>query len=135
MIAYLKGRVLAKTNKGIILKSGEIGYQVFLLPTILAEVQVEQDLEFFIYTYVKEEALDLYGFKTLDELAKKYNKTQAQIAMNWLISKKGIITIPKTSNIKHLKENLGAIGWRLKPEDIYKDTEFASKFCENKIIK
>jgi len=65
------------------------------------------------------------SFKTLDELAKKYNKTQAQIAMNWLISKKGIITIPKTSNIKHLKENLGAIGWRLKSKDIYKlDNQF-----------
>jgi diketogulonate reductase-like aldo/keto reductase len=54
----------------------------------------------------------------LDELSKKYNKTKAQIAINWLISKKGIITIPKSTNIEHLKENLGAIGWNLNNEDI-----------------
>ena len=54
----------------------------------------------------------------LDSLAKKYNKTKAQIAINWLISKKNIITIPKSSNIKHLKENLGSIGWKLNDEDI-----------------
>jgi len=65
------------------------------------------------------------GFKILDELAKKYNKTQAQIAINWLISKKKVITIPKSTRIEHLKENLGALDWKLKPEDIRKlDKEF-----------
>ena len=54
----------------------------------------------------------------LDSLSKKYNKTKAQIAINWLISKKNIITIPKSTNIEHLKENLGAIGWNLSDEDI-----------------
>ncbi len=58
------------------------------------------------------------GFRTLDDLAKKYNKTRAQIAINWLISKKKVITIPKASTIEHLKENLGALGWRLERQDI-----------------
>ena len=64
----------------------------------------------------------------LDELSKKYNKTKAQIAINWLISKKGIITIPKSTNIEHLKENLGAVGWNLSNEDIklLDETEFES---------
>ncbi len=38
--------------------------------------------------------------------------------MNWLISKKNIITIPKSTNINHLNENLGAMGWKLKKKDI-----------------
>lgn len=58
------------------------------------------------------------GFKILDELAKKYNKAQSQIAINWLISKKGIVTITKSTKVEHLKENLGAIGWKLQQEDI-----------------
>lgn len=64
----------------------------------------------------------------LDKLSKKYNKTKAQIAINWLISKKGIITIPKSTNIEHLKENLGAIGWNLSDEDmeLLDKTEFES---------
>jgi diketogulonate reductase-like aldo/keto reductase len=56
--------------------------------------------------------------KLLEELIEKYSKTLAQIAINWLISKKNIITIPKSTNPKHLKENLGALGWKLEQEDI-----------------
>ena len=58
------------------------------------------------------------GIRLLDELAEKYGKTQAQIALNWLISKPNIVTIPKAVRIEHIKENLGAIGWRLSEEDM-----------------
>lgn len=53
----------------------------------------------------------------LDKLSQKYGKTKAQIAINWLISKKSIITISKSTETNHLKENLGAIGWSLSSED------------------
>lgn len=53
----------------------------------------------------------------LEKLGKKYGKTINQIALNWLIRKKNIITIPKSTNIVHLKENLGALGWELSKED------------------
>ncbi|MEK6910017.1 MAG: aldo/keto reductase [Candidatus Aenigmatarchaeota archaeon] len=56
----------------------------------------------------------------LDALAKKYNKTSVQIALNWLISKDWVITIPKASNIKHVEENFGAVGWKLSKEDMEK---------------
>jgi diketogulonate reductase-like aldo/keto reductase len=64
----------------------------------------------------------------LDQLSEKYNKTKAQIALNWLISKKNIITIPKSTNLDHLKENLEAVGWTLSAEDIrlLDETEFES---------
>ncbi len=65
-----------------------------------------------------ERGLILESHPLLDNLEIKYNKTKAQIAMNWLISKKNIITIPKSTNINHLNENLGAMGWKLKKEDI-----------------
>lgn len=57
------------------------------------------------------------GRKTLEHLAKKYNKTFAQICLNWLIFKKPVITIPKAIDINHLKENADAAGWRMKPKD------------------
>ena len=68
------------------------------------------------------------GYELLDEMAKKYKKTQSQIALNWLISKKNIVTIVKSSNLDHLKSNLGAIGWNLEKEDIEKlDNGFNDK--------
>ncbi len=56
----------------------------------------------------------------LDELAAKYHKTKAQVAINWLISKEGIITIPMSMSEAHLRENLGAAGWKLEKEDMQK---------------
>ena len=67
------------------------------------------------------------GFKILDELTEKYGKTRAQISINWLISQKSVVTIPKASTVKHLKENLGAIGWSLNKEDTYRlDSELGN---------
>lgn len=54
----------------------------------------------------------------LAELATKYHKTPAQIAINWLISQANVVTIAKTSNPTHLKENLGAINWTMESGDI-----------------
>ena len=53
-------------------------------------------------------------------MSKIYDKTAAQIAINWLISQENVITISKTSNIEHLRENLGAIGWSMDKQDIEK---------------
>jgi diketogulonate reductase-like aldo/keto reductase len=54
----------------------------------------------------------------INEMTKKYNKTPTQIAICWLISQKNVVTLSKTSSIKHLKENLGAVGWPMETEDV-----------------
>jgi diketogulonate reductase-like aldo/keto reductase len=54
----------------------------------------------------------------LEKLCRKYEKTVNQIAINWLICQKNVVTISKTRNIDHLKENLGAIGWNLEKGDV-----------------
>ena len=58
------------------------------------------------------------GIKILDDMAKKYDKTPAQIAINWLISQPNVVTISKMQKQSHVDENLGAIGWALAAEDI-----------------
>ena len=55
--------------------------------------------------------------KFLESIGRKYGKTAAQVALNWLICWKPVIAIPKAANIKHLEENAGAMGWRLSNED------------------
>src|SRR5665811_1174235 len=49
----------------------------------------------------------------VNKLCSKYGKTANQIAINWLISQKNVATISKTRKIEHLKENLGALDWRM----------------------
>jgi len=54
----------------------------------------------------------------LTEVADAYNKTSAQVALNWCISKVNVITIPKSNSVERTKENCGASGWTLSPEQI-----------------
>ncbi len=56
----------------------------------------------------------------LQEMCDKYKKTPAQISINWLISQPYVLTLSKTSSNEHLKENLGAVGWKMEKEDVEK---------------
>jgi len=58
--------------------------------------------------------------KILVDTAKKYGKTARQIALNWLISQKNVVTLSKTTTIGHLKENLGAVDFLMETDDIEK---------------
>lgn len=71
------------------------------------------------------------GITILDQLCKKYDKTPAQISINWLISQTNVITLAKSSNINHLKENLSALDWEMEKQDIEKITKF---FPDQKFI-
>src|SRR3989344_530493 len=52
------------------------------------------------------------------EICKKYEKTPAQITINWLLSQKNVVTLSKMSSAEHIKENLGAVGWDMEAVDI-----------------
>ena len=55
--------------------------------------------------------------RTLAEIAQRYGKTPTQVALNWVIWRPNVITIPKAVKKEHLEENAGAAGWRLSEED------------------
>jgi aryl-alcohol dehydrogenase-like predicted oxidoreductase len=51
--------------------------------------------------------------------AKKGGATPAQIALAWLMAQKPwIVPIPGTTNMDHLRENMGAVNVQLTPADI-----------------
>jgi len=51
-------------------------------------------------------------------MQRKYNKSATQIAINWLISQEGVVTLSTMRSEEHLDENLGALGWTMDSEDI-----------------
>jgi diketogulonate reductase-like aldo/keto reductase len=53
----------------------------------------------------------------LSKLAREYSKTEAQVALNWLIAKHNVVVIPRASTTVHAVEDCGASGWRLKYAD------------------
>jgi diketogulonate reductase-like aldo/keto reductase len=54
------------------------------------------------------------------DLCERYDKTPAQIALNWLISQPNVVTLSKTRSQAHLSENLGAVGWNMDQGDVEK---------------
>jgi aryl-alcohol dehydrogenase-like predicted oxidoreductase len=58
---------------------------------------------------------------SLDEVAKETGKTIPQIALNWLLGRPSVSTLViGARNEEQLKSNLGAIGWRLTPQQVAK---------------
>ena len=55
--------------------------------------------------------------KCLEQIGKDYNRTAAQVALNYLICEKNVVAIPKAGRKEHVEENAGAMGWRLSAED------------------
>lgn len=68
MISYLKGKIRHKDNGFTILEVNNIGYQVFISPLLYADLSLNQEIEFYTYQQVREDALNLYGFKSMVEL-------------------------------------------------------------------
>ena len=60
MIGYLSGKIKFIFGEEIILDVAGVGYRIFVNP---AELEIGAAAEFFIYTSVKEDAINLYGFK------------------------------------------------------------------------
>ena len=54
----------------------------------------------------------------LSDVAEETGQTEAQVALNWCISKPNVIAIPKSNSSERTAENCGASGWSLSPEQI-----------------
>ena len=73
--------------------------------------------------------------KALKEIAQKYNKTPAQVSLNWLISYSPVVVpIPGAKKPSQVEDNAGAIGWRLSYEDLRKIDEISRSIRITRVI-
>lgn len=68
MISYLKGKIKIKGNGFVILEISNIGYKVFVASLLYADLTIGQEIEFYTHQYVREDALNLFGFRLMEEL-------------------------------------------------------------------
>jgi 2,5-diketo-D-gluconate reductase A len=59
----------------------------------------------------------LFTSPTLAQIGRKYNKSSAQVSLRWHFQR-GIITIPRTSQTAHMKENLNIFDFELSEADM-----------------
>jgi len=68
MIAFLSGKLLEKQANTLIVEVGGVGYEVSIpLSTFYELGEPGTDVELRIYTHVREDAIQLFGFKTARE--------------------------------------------------------------------
>jgi aryl-alcohol dehydrogenase-like predicted oxidoreductase len=97
------GRLTGKIRRGGIVGDGRIARGV-----AVGEPEVEDD---YLYTVVD----------VVDAVAAETGKTVAQVALNWLLQRPSVATIVVGArNEEQLRQNLGAIGWKLTSEQVEK---------------
>lgn len=80
-----------------------------------------QDNDVMLVAYRPLQKAELFKITVpdvVDTVCNKYEKTPNQVAINWLISQKNVVTISMTRDLAHLKENLGGIGWEMSATDV-----------------
>ncbi len=69
MIAYIKGILADVREDGIVVETGNIGYNIQVSGNVLGMLPgVGNEVKIHTYTYVREDAFLLYGFLTKDDL-------------------------------------------------------------------
>jgi diketogulonate reductase-like aldo/keto reductase len=58
------------------------------------------------------------GTRVLEQVAAEVQKTMAQVALNWCLSRPYVIVIPKSDSVERTVENCHASGWRLSPTHV-----------------
>ncbi len=69
MISYLEGKILEKDEKFFVVNVSGVGYKVFSHAGTLEKIpEAGNEAKIWAHLYVRDDALDLYGFLDRDEL-------------------------------------------------------------------
>lgn len=68
MIGYINGLIIDKEEKSLIVLAGSIGYKVLTTSDLISTSALENKVQLFIHTVVREDDISLYGFEKKDEL-------------------------------------------------------------------
>ena len=102
MIGYTKGAVVYKDLKFLIVNTGSstsgVGYKIYTTPDILLDTEVGTNIDLWIHTTVKDDAIDLYGFKDRESL----NFFDLLLSVSG-IGPKSALNILGLANVKNLR--------------------------------
>ncbi|HUT22422.1 MAG TPA: Holliday junction branch migration protein RuvA [Candidatus Bipolaricaulota bacterium] len=68
MLSFIKGTIKNKGENFVILARNDLGYKIFTNKKLLAELSIGDAAEFYLYENIREDADDLFGFSSFEEL-------------------------------------------------------------------
>ena len=139
MYAYIKGKVTDIESNYIVLDNNNVGYLIYTSNPYSFEIDKEYNI--YLYQYVKEDEISLYGFKTLDEKKLFLKLTSVKglgckMALPMLAtgSINGIVDAIERENILYLKK-FPKIGDKVARQIILDlKGKLASDSSENKLV-
>ena len=87
----------------------------------------ENNILFTAYQPLRRNKIAKKNYEFLKLLAEKYNKTQNQIMINWIVKEKGIMPLIKSTNKDRIKENIEAIHFQMEKDDYEKLNAFQNE--------
>lgn len=67
MIAYIKGIVTHRLVEAVYVNVHDVGYRVYVPRSVQSHLQVGEETCLYTYTNVREDAIQLYGFLTIED--------------------------------------------------------------------
>lgn len=95
--------------------------------TWLMQYCEDNEIIFACYQPLRRNRTANRNFPLLLELANKYNKTQNQILINWIVKWKKLNPLIKASSVNHVKENLASLDFVIEDNDMKKLDLFRSE--------
>lgn len=87
----------------------------------------ENNIKFICYQALRRNKIAEANYDFLVKMAEKYNKTQNQILINWMLKAKGLYTLIKTTQKTYIYSNLEALDFNLEEEDVKKLNGFQNE--------
>ena len=120
MIGSIKGKIVLKTEKFLIVETAGVGYKINVSPDVLSKAKkIGDEIMLWVHTHVREDAFDLYGF--LDHQELEFFEMLINVSG---IGPKGALVILGVATIGTLKRAIstGDIGYLTKISGIGKKT-------------
>lgn len=67
MFYYIIGEVVLKGESFIVLQASSVGYKIYTPAVNIEKLKIGETVKMFIYSYIREDAFDLYGFMSENE--------------------------------------------------------------------
>lgn len=112
-IKHLKEALAAAQEVGVTINVNQVEYHPGLNQQELLDYCKNNDIVITAYSPLARGKLS----RKLKEIGKKYDKSDAQVALRWIIQK-GIVAIPKASSIEHQEENMNIWDFSLADEEM-----------------
>ena len=91
----------------------------------------KNNIQFVAYQPLRRNRTQLRNYDLLIELSQKYNKTQNQIILNWIIKEKKMNVLIKSTNCDRIDENIKSLDFEMEEKDYKRLNDFKNEKFED----